>query len=166
MQPSADLMRRTLFIAATLIALSTSLKAQEASEARNWLTTSIEKYFADYSPKRLTEITTEQYARYKQDAICVVYDCDGSLTMEQFEQKWGNIYDVTYAGFYSSFLIDQQDWYKIVVTKCELLEQPSQGKYIFNTEVTDTGFELSHMNEITVVQTGNGYKIDDVKLQK
>jgi|GEM_PF-3845662 len=140
--------------------------SQEESDPKEWLTTTITEFFDQNSHHHFREITTEKYAKYKQDALCVVYDCDDSLTEEEFKQKWNDTYDITYAGFGTGFLIDQQDWYKIVVTKCELTDQSIRGTYIFNTEVTDTGFELTHSNEITVVLTANGFKIDDVKRQK
>jgi hypothetical protein len=135
------------------------------SDPKEWLTTTITEFFDRNNHHHFREITTDQYAEYKQDALCVVYDCDNSLTEEEFKQKWCDTYDISYAGF-GGFLIDQQDWYKIVVTKCKLTDQSKKGTYIFNTEVTDTGFELTHTNEITVVQTADGFKIDDVKRQK
>ncbi|WP_421889082.1 hypothetical protein [Marinoscillum sp.] len=159
-------MRRTLIFVATLIASTTVSPAQEASNAKEWLITSVNKFFDQDSRQHFRDITTPRYAEYKQDALCVTYDCDNSLTKEQFEQKWSSIYDITFAGFDVGFLIDQQDWYKIVVTKCKLTDQSTPGTYIFDTEVTDTGFKLTHSNEITVVKTDDGFKIDDVKYQK
>lgn len=140
--------------------------SQIESDPKVWLTTTITEFFDHDSRQHFRDITTPQYAEYKQDALCVVFDCENSLTEEQFEQKWSDIYDISYAGFGTGFLIDQQDWLKIVVTKCELTDQPIQGKYIFETEVTDTGSELTHYNEITIVKTANGFKIDDVKKEK
>jgi len=139
---------------------------QIESDPKVWLTTTIAEFFDHDSRQHFRDITTEQYAEYKQDALCVVFDCANSLTEEQFEQKWSDIYDISYAGFGTGFLIDQQDWYKIDITKCELTDQSIEGKYIFDTEVTDTGSELTHHNEITVVKTANGFKIDDVKKEK
>ncbi|GAB5527792.1 MAG: hypothetical protein Roseis2KO_56640 [Roseivirga sp.] len=140
--------------------------AQVAFHAKEWLTTTIVKFFDQGVHHDIRDITTEQYAAYKQDALCVVYDCDHSLTEEEFKQKWSDTYDISYARFGAGFLIDQQDWYEIVVTKCELTDQSIQGTYIFDTEITDTGFKLTHANEITVLLTDVGFKIDDVKKRK
>ncbi|GAA5021800.1 hypothetical protein GCM10011506_02160 [Marivirga lumbricoides] len=159
-------MKQTLLILAIFMISITQLPAQESNEVQKWLTSTIEEYFAKFPLKPLNEITTEQYAEYMQDAICVVYECENSLTKEQFKQKWGGIYDTSYAEFGIGFLIDQQDWDNIVVTKCKLLEEREEGMFILEVEVTDTGFELTHLNEITVIQTLNGFKIDDVKKRK
>lgn len=156
-------MRQRLIFIATFVLTVTKLPAQEVVEAENWLKTAIEDYFAEFPPKPLTEITSGQYAEYKQDAICVIYDCENSLTKEQFEKKWGNIYEIEFAGYGEGFLIEQQDWDKIVVTECRLLKQPKEGIFIFETVLTDTGLKLTNSNEITVVLTANGFKIDDVK---
>ena len=126
-------MRRALLFVGILIAKTTLLSAQDATDAEKWLTTTIKDYFAEFPPKHLREISTERYAEYKQDAICVVYECDNSLTREQFNQKWDNIYDTTYAGIGEGFLIDQQDWENIEVSKCVLISQPQPGTFIFDT---------------------------------
>lgn len=156
-------MRRTLLFVATLIASTTLSTAQEAGDAKEWLLTTMKVFYDQNSRQHFRDITTEQYAEYKQDAICVVYDCDNSLTEDQFEQKWSDIYNISYAGFGESFLTGQQDWGNIVMSKSQLTSEPEQGTFIFDTIVEDTMFELTYSIEITVVRTDNGFKIDDVK---
>ena len=145
----------------------TDSTVQEANEAKEWLMTTIDEFFDQkISNQNFRDITTERYAEYKQDAICVVYDCGNSLTEEQFEQKWSDFYDISYAGFGESFLTGQQDVGKIVMSKCALLSEPEKGKFIFDTVVEDTLFELTYSIEIVVKKTVNGFKIDDVKKRK
>lgn len=163
---TVELMRRTLLFVATLIASTTLATDQEASDAKKWLLSTIKEFYDQNSLQHFRDITTERYAEYKQDAICVVYDCDSSLTEEQFEQKWSDIYDISYAGLGESFLTGQQDWGNIVMSKCELSSEPEQGTFILDTIVEDTMFELTYSIEITVVQTGGGFKINDVKKRK
>jgi len=50
--------------------------------------------------------------------------------------------------------------------KYALSSEPEQGAFIFDTEVEDTIFELTYSIEITIVQTNDGFKIDDVKKRK
>jgi hypothetical protein len=140
--------------------------AHETNDPKTWLFNTIKEFFDQNSRQHFRDITTERYAEYKQDALCVVYDCDNSLTEEQFEQKWSNIYDISYAGFGESFLTGQQDWGNIIIFKCLLTSEPKQGVYIFDTIVEDTIFELKYSIEITVMQTDDGFKIDDVKKRK
>lgn len=80
-------MKRTLFLVATLFVTVTISKAQEATDAKDWLAATIIAYFEQDSYQHFDEIATARYAEYKQDAICVVYECDNSLTKEQCEQK-------------------------------------------------------------------------------
>ncbi len=159
-------MKRTLLIAITLLVSTTLSSAQKASKAKDWLIFTIEEFFEQDSLQHFKEITTEQYAEYKQDALCVVYDCNNSLTEEQFEQKWNGVYDTSYAGFGKSFLIGQQDWGQISMSKCELTSQPEESIFVFDTVVEDTIFKQTYSIEIVVEETRSGFKIDDVKKRK
>ena len=147
-----------------LVVTGISSPAQEITNAKDWLTSAIKDYFDVDSIRHFRDFTTDRYAEYKQDAICVVYDCDNSLTVEQFEQKWSKIYDISYAG--ESFLIGQQDHGIVVMPKCELISQENNEIYIFDTVITDTYGGLTYSIEITVVKTKGGFKIDDVKKRK
>lgn len=160
-----ELMRQTLLFVATLI-VSTTLSTAQATDAKVWLTTAVKEFYDQDSHQHFRDITTEQYAEYKQDAICVVYDCENSLTEEQFEKKWSETYDISYAGFGESFLTGQQDWGNIIMSKCELTSEPERGTYLFDTVVEDTMFELTYSIEILVKRTTDGFKIDDVKKEK
>lgn len=155
-------MRQALFFISIIIA-TTQLTAQDAVEAKTWLKTTIKEYFEQFPSTSIDQIATKQYSEYRQDAICVAYDCENSLTPEEFKQKWSSTYDVTFAGIGESFLIGQQDWGNVVMSKCEMTYEPEQGTYIFDTIVEDTMFKLSYSIEIIVKKTDKGFKIDDVK---
>ncbi len=135
-------------------------KNKDSQRAAEWLVKSIEEFYKQPLPKKMADITTERYAEYKQDAICVEYD---GLTLEQFKQKWDTVYNVTYAGVGGSFLTGQQDEGTIKVSECRLKASNRDIEFIFNVIISDTQFKLDHKREITVVKTDQGFKIDDVK---
>ena len=135
-------------------------KIETSESPKEWLKRNIEEYYKnDHSI--MADITTERYAEYKQDAMGVEYD---GLTFEQFKDKWDTIYDITYAGIGSSFLIGQQDNGVIKVNKCELLETDNENIYVFAVEIVDTTYNLKHEKEIKILKTKQkGYRIDDIK---
>jgi hypothetical protein len=156
------LIRINILVIIILLATGISSQAQEITTAKDWLTSAIKDYFDVDAIRHFRDFTTDRYAEYKQDAICVVYDCDNSLTVEQFEQKWSKIYDISYAGIGESFLTGQQDHGIVVMPKCELISQENNEIYIFDTVITDTLGGLTYLIEITVVKTKSGFKIDDL----
>ncbi len=139
---------------------------QEVNDAKEWLTKTIEEFYEQSSTQNFQDITTKQYARYKQDALCVVYECDSSLTEEQFKQKWNKVYDISYAGLGESFLIGKQDWGKITMSKCELISVSKEGNFDFETVIEDTSSKVTFQIAIIVEKTSDGFKIGDVKKRK
>ena len=84
-----------------------------AEEAKKWLVNNIISYFkTDISDqeKMMKNITTKDYYEFKTDATNVDMDVDGSLTVKEFQQKWGDKYDTNFAGINTGFLISGQDW--------------------------------------------------------
>jgi len=156
---------KILFLAALMVTGTVS-SAQEAVDAKQWLTATITDYFNVDTTSHFRDITTKRYAEYKQDAINLVYDTPNSLTEAQFNQKWGDVYDTSYAGIGESFLLGQQDHGVVVISKCHLTSQTNNKNFIFDTIISDTLFELTYSIEITVVQTKDGFKINDVKKRK
>jgi hypothetical protein len=63
------------------------------------------KYFkADMDQQKIMQdITTKNYYEYKTDATNVDMDVDGSLSLKDFQQKWGNKYNTKYAGINTGF---------------------------------------------------------------
>jgi hypothetical protein len=133
----------------------------ETADVKEWLTGTIKKYFED-NQIHFREITTKQYAEYKQDAINVDYG-NTPITLKQFKEKWTDIYDISYAGIGESFLLGQQDWGIVVMSKCDLISVENNKKFTFDTTISDTTFKHTYSIEITIVQTDDGFKIDDVK---
>ena len=129
-----------------------------------WLTNLIENHL-NKSDTYMENITTPKYAEYKQDAINIPYD--GGMTIEEFEEKWSAIYDTKLTGIGESFLIGQQDWGEITVTKCKLVSSKND-KYLFDVEITDNmeGNISHHKREIKIVMLNNEALIDDVKVYK
>ena len=144
-----------------LLIQTVELRAQDSTQARQWLGQAIDQYFE--SNTDFSQITTERYNEYKQDALNMGLDVPNALTQEQFDEKWGQFYDTSYAGIGRSFLIGQQDYGKVVMEKCELNARSTSDKFIFDTIISDTGFKLTYQIEIIVVNTTAGYRIDDVR---
>jgi hypothetical protein len=80
-------------------------------------------------------MTTGDYYDYKEDAMNVDMDVDGSLTEKEFNDKWKENL-IQKAGMGIGFLIAGQDWSKIEVTKCQLISE-NAGSYLFDVVLTD-----------------------------
>jgi len=137
---------------------------QAEIDAQQWLVMSIENYFNQDNnlDKTMELMTTPDYYQYKNDAINVDMDVDGSLTLKEFQKKWQNKFDVKTTNFNSGFLISGQDWDHISVEKCTL-ESSSVNDFIFNVIILDNGFKTRYPRKIKVVKTGNQFLIADVK---
>lgn len=137
----------------------------EAEAAKNWLKTSIVSYFkADISDQQkiMQGITTKDYYQYKTDATNVDLDTDGSLSVKEFQKKWGNKYNTKYAGINTGFLISAQDWTNIEVKKCELDAISGDEAFVFDVELADDGAKAIFKRKIGVVKKGNKFLIADV----
>ncbi|WEK70046.1 MAG: hypothetical protein P0Y62_00570 [Candidatus Chryseobacterium colombiense] len=136
----------------------------EAEAAKNWLKSSIVKYFkADLDQQKIMqEITTKDYYEYKTDATNVDMNVDGSLSLKDFQQKWGNKYNTKYAGINTGFLISAQDWTNIEVKKCELDAISGDEAFVFDVELVDNGSKEVFKRKIGVVKKDNKFLIADV----
>lgn len=137
----------------------------EAEAAKEWLKKNIIAYFkADISDQQkiMQDITTKDYYQYKTDATNVDLDVDGSLTLKQFQQKWGSKYNTKYAGINTGFLISAQDWINIEVRKCELDAIAGNDAFVFDVELTDEGAKSIFSRKIGVVKKDNKFMIADV----
>lgn len=136
-----------------------------AEVAEDWLKKSISTYFkADISDQQkiMQDITTKDYYQYKTDAANVDLDVDGSLTLKQFQEKWGNKYNTKYAGIHTGFLISAQDWIDVEVKKCELDAISGNNAFVFDVELTDKGTKSIFNRKIGVVKKDNKFMIADV----
>jgi len=135
-----------------------------AAEAKKWLENSIVSYFkADISEhqKIMKDITTKDYYEFKTDATNVDLDVDGSLTLKEFQEKWGDKYDTNSAGINTGFLISAQDWIHVEVRKCEVMTALNN-VYIFNVVLADDGFKAQYFRKIKVIKENDRFLIDEV----
>ncbi|WP_326984556.1 hypothetical protein VUJ46_08495 [Chryseobacterium sp. MYb264] len=135
-----------------------------ADEAKKWLEKSIVDYFkADISEqeKIMKAITTKDYYEFKTDATNVDMDVDGSLTRKEFDQKWGDKYDINFAGINTGFLISAQDWINIEIRKCEVTTVLNN-VYTFKVILADDGFEAKYFRDIKVIKEEGKFLIDGV----
>ncbi len=135
-----------------------------AEEAKKWLKKSIVEYFkADISEqdKIMKDMTTKKYYEFKNDAINVDLDVDGSLTLKQFQKKWENDYDTNFAGINTGFLISAQDWINVEVRKCEV-ETALLNVYNFNVMLADDGFKAKYRRHIKVIKEDDKFLIDGI----
>lgn len=137
-----------------------------AEAAKLWLVKTITNYFTDPELSSLGDNmlknTTKDYYAYKTDATNVDLDVEGSLTVEEFHQKWKDKFDTSKAGIGTGFLISGQDWSKIIVEKCDLLSA-KENTFLFDIVLKDVDFNATYPSQILVTQAKGAYKIADVK---
>lgn len=135
-------------------------------QVKDWLIKSIENEFSDPlfedSAKiaHPNDIYTNAYEEYKTDAIGIEYD--GGMTEAAFKEKWSKIYNTKYAGIGTGFLISAQDWGKIKVTDCKLIEPQNDAFLMFHVIIEDLEFKSKYTRDIKVVKQEGKYKIDDI----
>lgn len=139
--------------------------SKDVDAAKDWLKKNIVGYFkADISDQQkiMQNMTTEDYYQYKTDATNVDMEVDGSLTLKEFQQKWGNKFNTKYAGINTGFLISAQDWTNIEVRKCELEAMSGNDAFVFDVELIDEGAKAIFKRKIGVVKKENKFLIADV----
>ena len=134
----------------------------DTAEACAWLKSNIEKFFKNYELSVMQDLTTKEYYDYKMDAMNVDLDLDGSLSTEEFNNKWKGKFDLKYAGIGQGFLISGQDFGEIKVSTCDLIHQ-AKGKITLKTIISDCEFQTDYPREITLIKEDKGFKIKDVK---
>ncbi|MFC7348192.1 hypothetical protein ACFQO9_15850 [Chryseobacterium zhengzhouense] len=135
-----------------------------AEEAKKWLESNIASYFkADISDQQkiMKNITTKDYYEFKTDATNVDMDVDGSLTLKEFQQKWGDEYDTNFAGINRGFLISAQDWINVEIRKCEVTTALNN-VYTFNVVLADDGFKAKYFRDIKVIKENGKFLIDGI----
>ena len=131
----------------------------ESNLAKKWLIESIEANFKT-SEGLIDSICTKDYATYKSDAIGVEYD--GGMTLQAFEKKWKDKFDVKHVGIGTGFLISGQDWENIKVAKCELSPITLKEGFLFETIIEDLPSKTPYKRAIKVVKMGSSFLISDV----
>lgn len=146
------------------VVLDTGSESKDAEEAQKWLKKSIVDYFkADLvkQDKNMQKMTTKDYYDYKTDATNVDLDVDGSLTEQEFKDKWKGKFDTSKAGVGIGFLIPAQDWNNIEVGSCEL-KSSSKDEYTFNIVLRDDGFKAKYPSVVKVIKENGSFLIADV----
>lgn len=146
------------------VASSTTPESNDAEEAQKWLKKSIVDYFkADLvkQDKGMQKMTTKDYYDYKTDATNVDLDVDGSLTEQEFKDKWKGKFDTSKAGLGIGFLIPAQDWINIEVESCDL-KSSSKDEYTFNIVLRDDGFKAKYPSVVKVIKENGSFLIADV----
>ena len=139
-------------------------ESNESEAAQKWLEKSIVDYFkADLvkQDKNMQKMTTKDYYDYKTDATNVDLDVDGSLTEQEFKDKWKGKFDTGKAGIGIGFLIPAQDWNNIEVGSCEL-KSSSKDEYTFNVVLKDDSFKAKYPSVIKVKKENGSFLIADV----
>ncbi|WP_160136817.1 hypothetical protein [Chryseobacterium sp. c4a] len=139
-------------------------ESNESETAQKWLEKSIVDYFkADLvkQDKNMQKMTTKDYYDYKTDATNVDLDVDGSLTEQEFKDKWKGKFDTSKAGIGIGFLIPAQDWINIEVGSCEL-KSASKDEYTFNVVLRDDGFKAKYPSVVKVIKENGSFLIADV----
>ena len=137
-------------------------KVDNTEKAKKWLVETIEKNLnKDFY--NMSDFTTKDYAEYKQDATNVDLYAEGSLTENEFKNKWKNKFDVRFAGIGNGFLISAQDNGKIKVISCVPLKSDNQNEYNFKTIIRDIDFKTEDKRDIKVIENKSSFLISDVK---
>lgn len=142
----------------------TKPQVNESEEAKKWLEKSIEDYFkSDLGnlDKNMQKMTTKDYYDYKEDAMNVDMDVDGSLTEKEFNDKWKGKFDTKKAGIGVGFLIAGQDWSAIEVTRCQLISENTDS-YLFDVVLTDKEPKEKYPIKVKVIKENGSFLIADV----
>ncbi|MBB4601550.1 hypothetical protein HNQ93_002882 [Hymenobacter luteus] len=143
--------------------------ADDVAGARQWLMTSVEDYYHTDSPgadaKADTDTTagiyTRRYKAYKLESINLEFAEDQDKAIADFEKKWAGQYNTKYVGT-GGFLFTAQDYGNLKVTRCTFKERTKDNGYLFNVTIRDVTYKMDNQGDIKVLQTDQGYKIDDV----
>ena len=134
----------------------------DSAQARTWLVKSIEDSFNveedTASSAKKPSIYTADYEAYKQEALNMEYE--DTMSPEEFKKKWSHKYNTDYVGT-GGFLISGQDYGHITVTRCKLKSTTKDNDFIFDVNIHDS-FKADYKEDIRVIHTKDGYKIDDV----
>lgn len=134
----------------------------DSEQAKIWLVKSIEDYFnveeETKSSAKKPSIYTTDYEAYKGEALNMEYE--DTMSPEEFKKKWGHKYNTDYVGT-GGFLISGQDYGHITVTRCKLKSTTKDNDFIFDVNIHDS-FKADYKEDIRVIHTKDGYKIDDV----
>lgn len=131
-------------------------------KAKEWLSKVITDFFHTENLK-MEEITTTEYASFKNDAMNVDLEIEGSLSQDDFVKKWNDKYDLSLHPVHTGFLISGQDWGLIQISQIRVKEiDLKQNTVIFSTVIRDEEFKTDYKRDIKIKEEGSKYLIADV----
>lgn len=166
---SAPALEQSTFHASTIENIADTAEVSESSSeeivnaAQQWLTNAIETAFEKEFPN-IESILTPQCTAYTSDAMNVHFS--HGLTLEQFNEKWGAIYDVSLAVVDAGRFIDAQDWDKIHVEDCQHISSDGENKHLFQITLFEETFEAYYTRRVVLVPSGDAFLIDDIQVIK
>lgn len=151
---------------------ATEVVPGDSARARQWLVAGIEANFADKVQEQQNSeeenpdgIYSLQYLTYKTDATWLAYtEGEGEMeakAQQAFEKKWGSRYNTKYVST-GGFLFAPEKYGAAHVTRCRLKEQTPDNAFVFDVVIRDLPSRHDGKGDIKVVNTAQGYKIDDV----
>lgn len=143
--------------------VSESSSEEIVNEAQQWLTIAIKTAFEKEFPN-IESILTPQCTAYTSDAMNVHFS--HGLTLEQFNEKWGSVYDVSLAVLDAGRFIDAQDWDKIHVEDCQHISSDGENKHVFQITLFEETFEAYYTRRVVLVPSRGAFLIDDIQVVK
>ncbi|MFH7019255.1 hypothetical protein [Flavobacterium sp. FlaQc-47] len=125
--------------------------------AKKWLLKAIDQFFKE--TVEMENITTKAYNEYKLDAMNI--DMESGMTLPAFEKKWKSKFNTKRVG-YDGFLISAQDWNKISVTSCLLMNTTKDNGCLFRVVLKDVVSKEVFKRDIKVIPSGKSFLIADV----
>jgi predicted nucleotide-binding protein (sugar kinase/HSP70/actin superfamily) len=129
----------------------------DGEAAKKWLLKAIDQFFKE--TVEMDNITTKTYSEYKSDAMNI--EMDGGMTLAAFEKKWNGKFNTKRVG-YDGFLISAQDWNKISVTSCLLMNTTKDNGFLFRVVLKDVVSKEIFKRDIKVIPSGKSFLIADV----
>jgi hypothetical protein len=129
----------------------------DGEAAKKWLLKAIDQFFKE--TVEMENITTKTYSEYKSDAMNI--EMDGGMTLAAFEKKWNGKFNTKRVG-YDGFLISAQDWNKISVTSCLLMNTTKDNGFLFRVVLKDVVSKEIFKRDIKVIPSGKSFLIADV----
>lgn len=129
----------------------------DGEAAKKWLLKAIDQFFKE--TVEMENITTKSYNEYKLDAMNI--DMESGMTLPVFEKKWKGKFNTKRVG-YDGFLISAQDWNKISVTSCLLMNTTKDNGFLFRVVLKDVVSKEVFKRDIKVIPSGKSFLIADV----
>lgn len=139
---------------------SISSQTIDSGQAKIWLEQAIKTYFQQ-EINDMSFMTTAEYNEYKIDMMNSPFS--HGIELDSLKKKWSHKYEVTQEKANVGFLINAQDYFNITIKTCMVLPSDSEEKVVLKLILCDTGYDKCHESDVTVIEYGDSYAIDDVE---